>query len=211
MLEDFQGDSWGSIPPLHMSSLLPHDLCHGQSASLWPPTGCHDILQEIFLTQRSNKHLLCLQDWQAGFFFLPLAPLRASLVAQLVKNLPVCRRPGFNPWVGKIPWRREWLPTPVFWPGELHGLYSRKESDTTEWLSLTHSTWKPINTGHRAKIKTWIFTLYMMAGHIFVQHYYWMLKFSPVWHRANRLRTILTIIVITAIDFLEWREQQRKN
>ncbi|XP_055285293.1 DNA mismatch repair protein Msh3 isoform X3 [Moschus berezovskii] len=29
--------------------------------------------------------------------------------------------PGFDPWVGKIPWRRERLPTPVFWPGELHG------------------------------------------------------------------------------------------
>ena len=38
MLKDFQGDSWGSIPPLRMSSLLPHDLCHGQSASRWPPT-----------------------------------------------------------------------------------------------------------------------------------------------------------------------------
>ena len=45
----------------------------------------------------------------------------------------------FNPWVGKIPWRRERLPTPVFWPGEFHGLYSPwgcKESDTTEHLSL---------------------------------------------------------------------------
>ena len=31
------------------------------------------------------------------------------------------RRPGFNPWVRKIPWRREWRPTPVFSPGELHG------------------------------------------------------------------------------------------
>ena len=40
MLEDFQGDSWGSIPPLRMSSLLPHDLCHGWSASCWPPTLC---------------------------------------------------------------------------------------------------------------------------------------------------------------------------
>ena len=52
-----------------------------------------------------------------------------------------CGRPGFHPWVGKIPWRRkERLPTPVFWPGEFHGLYSqwsRKESDTTEWLSLS--------------------------------------------------------------------------
>ena len=54
------------------------------------------------------------------------------------------RRPGFNPWVGKIPWRREWLPTPVFLPGEFHGQTSLagyspwgcKEWDTTEWLTL---------------------------------------------------------------------------
>ena len=32
-----------------------------------------------------------------------------------------CRRLGFNPWVGKIPWRRTWLSTPVFLPGESHG------------------------------------------------------------------------------------------
>ena len=32
------------------------------------------------------------------------------------------RRPWFNnPWVRKIPWRREWLPTPIFLPGEIHG------------------------------------------------------------------------------------------
>jgi len=30
------------------------------------------------------------------------------------------RRHRFDPWVGKIPWRREWLPTPVFLPGESH-------------------------------------------------------------------------------------------
>ena len=45
-----------------------------------------------------------------------------------------CGRPGFHPWFGKIPWRRERLPAPVFWPGELHRLYSLwgyKESDTT--------------------------------------------------------------------------------
>ena len=50
-----------------------------------------------------------------------------------------CGRTSFDPWVGKIPWRRERLPTPVFWPGEFHGLYSPrgcKESDTTERLSL---------------------------------------------------------------------------
>ena len=45
----------------------------------------------------------------------------------------------FNPWVGKIPWRRERLPTPVFWPGEFHRRYSPwgcKASDMTERLSL---------------------------------------------------------------------------
>ena len=58
-------------------------------------------------------------------------------------------RPGFDPWVGKIPWRRERLPTPVFWPGKFHGLYSpwgHKESDTTEWLSLPHPC--PISVSH---------------------------------------------------------------
>ena len=38
----------------------------------------------------------------------------ASLVAQLVKNLPAMHETQFDPWVGKIPWRRERLPTPVF-------------------------------------------------------------------------------------------------
>ena len=38
-----------------------------------------------------------------------------------------CRRPKFDPWVGKIPWRREWLPTPVFLPGEFHGQRSLTE------------------------------------------------------------------------------------
>ena len=47
---------------------------------------------------------------------------------------------GFNPGVRNIPWRRDWLPTPVFLPGESHGQrglvgyspWGHKESDTTE-------------------------------------------------------------------------------
>ena len=46
---------------------------------------------------------------------------RASLVAQMVKNLPAMRETWVDPWVGKIPWRKAWLPTPVFFPGEFHG------------------------------------------------------------------------------------------
>ena len=48
----------------------------------------------------------------------------ASLLAQLVKNPPAMWETWVQSWVGKIPWRRERLPTPVFWPGEFHGLYS---------------------------------------------------------------------------------------
>ena len=57
------------------------------------------------------------------------------LKTTIIKWLHVNGRPGLDPWVGKIPWRRERLPTPVFWSGEFHGLYSpwgRKELDTTE-------------------------------------------------------------------------------
>ena len=54
-----------------------------------------------------------------------------------------CRRHerlGFDPWVGKMPWRRKWQPTPVFSPGEAQGQKSlegysprgRRESDMTE-------------------------------------------------------------------------------
>ena len=48
----------------------------------------------------------------------------ASQVELVIKNPPASagdvKRRGFNPWVGKIPWRRAWQPTPVFLPGESH-------------------------------------------------------------------------------------------
>ena len=57
------------------------------------------------------------------------------------------RRPEFDPLVRKIPWKREWLPTPVFLPGESCGQRSlagcnprsQKESDTTEHTAHTHT------------------------------------------------------------------------
>ena len=70
------------------------------------------------------------------------------LVAQTVKNPPAMgnQRPGFNPWVSKIPWRRAWQPTPIFLPGEPHGQRSlaghspwgHKELDMTEQLTHTN-------------------------------------------------------------------------
>ena len=57
------------------------------------------------------------------------------------------RRPRLDSWVRKIPWRRQWHPTPIFLPGESHGRRSlvgysprgRKESDTTEQLHFHFS------------------------------------------------------------------------
>ena len=71
--------------------------------------------------------------------FHGLTTLWMSQVALVVKN-PLCKRPKrcrFDPWVGKIPWRRAWQLTPVFLPGESHGQRSlagyspwdHKESD----------------------------------------------------------------------------------
>ena len=67
----------------------------------------------------------------------------ASLVAQTVKNLPAMRETWIDPQVEKVPWGREWLPTPVFLPGELHGQRSLQaiprgfaELDMTEQLML---------------------------------------------------------------------------
>ena len=64
-----------------------------------------------------------------------LYPTGASLVAQMVKNLPaVWETPRFDPWVRKIPWRRKWQPTPVFLPGE--------SLDRGAWWATAHGVTK---------------------------------------------------------------------
>ena len=48
--------------------------------------------------------------------------IEASLVTQTVKNLSAMQETQkFSHWVRKILWRRKWLPTPIFLPGEFHG------------------------------------------------------------------------------------------
>ena len=68
----------------------------------------------------------------------------ASEVGLVVKNLPASagdvRDVDSIAGLERFPWRRERLPTPVFWSGEFHGLYSpwsHKELNTTERVSLS--------------------------------------------------------------------------
>ena len=99
----------------------------------WANVGCQHISK--YLLTYVRKHLIHSKMRQWG---LPwwLSSKRICLK---------CRRCGFDPWVGKIPWRRDWLPIPIFLPGESHGQRSlagysswgRKESDTIEWLTLS--------------------------------------------------------------------------
>ena len=96
-------------------------------------------------------------------------------VAQSVRICLQCRRPGFSPWLQKIPWRRKWQPTLVSLPGKSHGQrnlvdcspWGRKESGTIEQLTHTHRpgeflfqypTILPFHTVHgvlKARILTW--------------------------------------------------------
>ena len=93
-------------------------------------------------------------------------------MALMVKNLPASageKEVWFNPWVGKIPWRRKWQPTPIFLPGECPGQRSLvgcspwgcQELDTTEgtWRACTHThththTWFPSSVGGKLSAHT---------------------------------------------------------
>ena len=131
-----------------------------------------------------------------------LCPL-ISQVAQMVENLPAMRRPGFDLWVGKIPWRRAWQPTPVFLPGESCGQkslagyrpWAHKESNVTEWLSL-HFTSSPMEW-------VWPFWLSQMTPG-------WVLPTSvpvtPLWISVISCKTsaIYTVVHQTWFNGIAW-------
>ena len=87
-----------------------------------------------FPSQRQLHHsfFVCVCKHSKTFFFFIL--LADHTHAHISLGLPTrlsgkesagqCRRRkrfGFSPWVGKIPWRRKWQPSPVFLPGKSHG------------------------------------------------------------------------------------------
>ena len=110
-------------------------LGHRQSPPfLAPGTG---FMENNFSTVWGGEGMVWDDSWTLG---LPWWLRQQSICLQ-------CRRPGFDPCVGKILWRRQWQLTPVLLPGESHGQRSlisyspwdRKELDTTERFSLFSS------------------------------------------------------------------------
>ena len=84
---------------------------------------CFSFFKETPLWQ-SNFIFKNTQIWFYRFFFLnALYTLDEVFPRGLFHKESIChrRRHGFSPWIGKIPWRWEWQPTPVVLPGESHG------------------------------------------------------------------------------------------
>ena len=108
MLENFQGDSWGLIPPLRMLSLLPHDLCHGWSSSRWLPamiefqlsySGSWKMMLWKVLHSICNMHSVCnmpaLGNRKLAVFSISLCSMFQECV--LVKRVArVLDRHGFK-------------------------------------------------------------------------------------------------------------------
>ena len=108
----------------------------------------HSVQPNPSTTGLTGRKLVCVsQDSEAGSSRAARGGLQGCVGfpggSGDRETTPQGRRLGFDPRVGKIPWRRTWQPTPVFWSGESHGQrlegyspWGRKQSDTTERLTL---------------------------------------------------------------------------
>ena len=103
--------------------------------------------------------------WHSTIFIVQLSHSWALPGYSDGKESACNARPGFDPWVRKIPWRRQGLPTPLFLPREflgqrsLVGYTSRgsKGSDTTEQLSPSPSPHPYMTTGKTIALTIWTF------------------------------------------------------
>ena len=114
----------------------------------------------------------------------------------MVKNLLETRlRGGFDPWVRKIPWRREWLPSPVFLPGEFHGQRSQAGYSPLGRKSRTRLT-----LSHVHIIGSGVPKLCLSHGHCQLSHYFGkgLLPWSPL------LRVHLCGLCISWTAFCSW-------
>ena len=125
---------WGKSGLVN-SPLFGHFWCHLSPVRNWISTPSITGIEWcgrrwdwlIFCFLLSTFHGISGDQWKLSFSFYHEVNKTTGLI--LCQDL----------WVGKILWRRERLPTPVFWPREFHGLHSPwglKESDMTERLSL---------------------------------------------------------------------------
>ena len=144
---------------------------------------------------------------------------RASVVAQWWRVRLQCRKPGFHPWVGKMPWRRKWQPTPVFLPGKSYGQrnlagyspWGHKESDMSEHEHKLLTMWFDpfmwvVEDLENLKIAT--------GSMYFIKHT--ALNDSISEHRFMKLALLCYIhqhvpkpagvVIISSFTFIEWNQ-----
>ena len=110
-------------PLLSVQELGDGNLVIPSSCSYSEKSHCKDVSE---CTRGYNRGREGGLDWGSSpDIYTLLCIKRAFQVTLAIKNSPAnagrCKRPGFHPWVGKIPWRRSRQPTPVFLPGEPRG------------------------------------------------------------------------------------------
>ena len=121
-------------------------------------------------------------DWNFSTIYIYLM-IQASLVAQMVKNLPVMWQIQAQSLERTIPWRREWLPTPVFLPGEFHGQRSLAcyspgvtELGMTEQLTLPFSMIRlDFNLSHCHWFSVCLFSFTSFTPSFGLLEYYFMI------------------------------------
>ena len=126
---------WTVVPTL----LLWEITCWGfEGARKMAQDGSRDTETRWFFENVSPFVSTDEKSEKAGMFknIIFYSPYFSLVLPSEVKNL--CRRSGFNSRVRKIPWRREWQPTPVFLPRESHGQRSHGVAKSCIWLRDFH-------------------------------------------------------------------------
>ena len=97
------------------------------------------------------------------------------MVTQMVKSCLQCGRPGFNPWVRKIPWKRKWQSTPVFLPG--------KSNDRGAWLGL----WQGVKgVSGVSKSQTWLSNFTCISSNNKHELFIIILEIQPVHPKGDQ-------------------------
>ena len=114
---------------------------------------------------------------------LPLFNIQSDPIVQWIKNPPAVRRPrrfGFNPWVGKMPWRKKWQPTPLFlpekipWTEELWFIVKGLQSVGFDWVSKHWSIQRIVTISYHSLRGTWL-----LLSHICLETQWGDLLYPP--------------------------------
>ena len=162
MLEDFQGDSWGSILPLCMLSLLPHDLCHRPSASLWTPT----IKDTLSYEQYQEENVGLALGLVIFPFLSPIFPINIYWAPTMYQELLYSRQI----W----PWNTEWSrakanrvlprkctghskhPLPTTQEKTLYMDITRWSTPKSDWLYSLQPKMEKLYTVSKNKTRSWL-------------------------------------------------------